>query len=67
MEANLYYTRLTGHDRTGEALAEATLYDRINDLAEAVEIGRQIGEKIIIVSTSTGATLSAWLAMQGHH
>ncbi|GHB27303.1 lysophospholipase [Pseudovibrio japonicus] len=66
MGANLFYTRLAGHGRSNDAMAEATLNDWINDLAEAVEIGRRIGEKTIIISTSTGSTLAAWLAMQDH-
>ncbi len=64
--ANLFYTRLAGHGRSGEAMAEVSLNDWVNDLAEAVEIGRRIGEKTIIMSTSTGGSLSAWLAMQDH-
>ncbi|KZL29201.1 Thermostable monoacylglycerol lipase [Pseudovibrio sp. Ad37] len=66
MGANLFFTRLTGHGRSGEAMAEASLNDWVNDLAEAVEIGRRIGEKTIIMSTSTGGSLAAWLAMQDH-
>ncbi|SDR26699.1 Esterase/lipase [Pseudovibrio sp. Tun.PSC04-5.I4] len=64
LKANLYYTRLAGHGRSGSAMAEPHLQDWINDLAEAVEIGRRLGEKTIIMPTSTGGTLAAWLAMQ---
>ncbi len=64
--ANLFYTRLSGHGRTGNAMAEASVNAWVNDLAEAVEIGRKIGEQTIIMSTSTGGTLAAWLAMQDH-
>lgn len=59
--ANLFYTRLTGHGRTGQALAEATVNDWINDVAEAIEIGRRLGDKVIIIGTSTGAPLVTWL------
>ncbi|MEM8486532.1 MAG: alpha/beta fold hydrolase [Bacteroidota bacterium] len=62
--ANLFYTRLTGHGRPGEAMGEATVNDWLNDAHEALEIGRQIGEKVIVIGTSTGGTLATWLAAQ---
>ncbi len=62
--ANLFYTRLTGHGRSWEAMGEASVNDWLNDAHEALEIGRQIGEKVIIIGTSTGGTLATWLAAQ---
>jgi esterase/lipase len=62
--ANLFYSRLTGHGQTGAALAEATVNDWLNDGREALEIGRRIGERVIVIGTSTGGTLAAWLAQQ---
>ncbi|SHI77789.1 Lysophospholipase, alpha-beta hydrolase superfamily [Shimia gijangensis] len=62
--ANLFYTRLAGHGRKGEALAEVTTQDWMNDAAEALEIGRRLGEDIIVIATSTGATLMAEAAVQ---
>jgi esterase/lipase len=59
LNANLFYTRLTGHGRTGPAMAEAEAGDWIEDMAEAVAIGKRIGREIIVVSTSTGGTVSA--------
>ncbi|MEX0344062.1 MAG: alpha/beta hydrolase [Rhizobiaceae bacterium] len=58
--ANLFYNRLTGHGRTEDAMAEGSVNAWVNDLAEAVAIGRKIGEKVIIIATSTGGGLSAW-------
>lgn len=55
--ANLFYTRLAGHGRTGEAMTKARLSDWAGDLLEAIAIGKLIGEKVIIIGTSTGATL----------
>lgn len=60
LQANLYYTRLQGHGRTGDAMAEGTLSGWLNDVAEALTIGRRIGDKTIVIATSTGATLAAW-------
>ncbi len=62
--ANLYYTRLTGHGQNGQAMAVATVNNWVNDFAEAIAIGRMIGEKVIIIATSTGAGLSTWAAAQ---
>lgn len=62
--ANLFYTRLAGHGRDSEAMAEATVNAWVNDLAEAVAIGRAIGERVVIIAVSTGGGLSAWGATQ---
>lgn len=64
--ANLFYTRFTGHGRTGQAMAEATVNDWLNDTMEALEIGRRIGEKVVVIGVSTGATAATWLAAQPH-
>lgn len=56
--ANLFFTRLTGHGRDSAALEQTSVNDWINDLAEAVAIGRRIGERVAIISTSTGGTLT---------
>jgi esterase/lipase len=60
--ANLYFARLAGHGRSGEALSEATVHDWIQDAAEAIAIGERIGEKVVIISTSTGGSLAALAA-----
>ncbi len=57
--ANLYYSRLTGHGRTGAAMAEATVADWMRDTSEALAIAKRIGDNVIILSTSTGGTLTA--------
>jgi esterase/lipase len=62
--ANLYYTRLAGHGLDGAALDRATVDDWLNDATEALAIGQRLGERVILVGTSTGATLAAWLAEQ---
>lgn len=63
MKANLHYTRLEGHGAGGPAMGEATTQDWMNDTAEAIEIGTRIGEKVIVIGTSTGATLAAVAAL----
>lgn len=61
--ANLFYTRLTGHGRDGDAMAEATVQDWLDDMAEAIAIGERLGERVMLVSTSTGGTLAAIAAL----
>jgi esterase/lipase len=63
--ANLFSTRLTGHCTDGEAIKDATLEDWTADAREAYEIGRRIGERVILAGPSMGANLSLWLAGQG--
>lgn len=55
--ANLYYARLTGHGQDGAALAAARAPDWRRDAAEALAIGRQIGERVLVIGTSTGGSL----------
>ena len=57
--ANIFYTRLTGHGRTAEAMREVSVAAWMQDLAETFQIGSMIGEKVIIISCSTGGTLVA--------
>jgi pimeloyl-ACP methyl ester carboxylesterase len=62
--ANLFYTRLTGHGQDGAAMGTATVNDWINDYAEAVAIGRAIGDNVIVIATSTGAALAVHAATE---
>lgn len=57
--ANLFFTRLRGHGRGGLAMAEPVAGDWMEDVAEALAIGRQLGREVVVISTSTGGTISA--------
>lgn len=61
--ANLFETRLAGHGRPGAALAEAGLADWAADLAEAMAIARRLGERVVLVGTSTGGSLAVLAAL----
>lgn len=67
--ANLFETRLAGHGRTPEAMSEATVQDWLADMHEAMTIGRQLGERVLVIGVSTGATLATWQALrpEGQH
>jgi len=60
--ANVFLSRLAGHGRDGAAMAEAGVGDWLADAREALAIGRRLGERVVVVGTSTGGTLAAWLA-----
>lgn len=58
--ANLVFARLSGHGRTGPAMAEPRAGDWIADTALFLEIARSIGDRVLVIGTSTGGTLAAW-------
>lgn len=60
--ANLFHTRLRGHGLPGDAMATASARDWLLDTLEAYAVGTRIGERVIVVGTSTGGTLALWLA-----
>ena len=62
--ANLYYARLAGHGQDGAAMGRATVNDWVNDLAEALTVAEELGERTIVIGTSTGATLAALAATE---
>jgi len=64
LRANLFLTRLAGHGRDAEAMAEPEVKDWLQDALEAYAIGERLGRKVIVVGTSTGATLALWLALR---
>lgn len=64
LNANLYEARLTGHGRVEQPLAGVRAEDWLQDAADALASGAAIGDKIVVIGTSTGATLAA--AMLDH-
>lgn len=58
--ANLFFTRLTGHAASSEAMGTMTVNGVVNDLAEAIAIGERLGNRVVIMATSSGAALSSW-------
>ncbi|MDT8329357.1 MAG: alpha/beta fold hydrolase, partial [Roseovarius sp.] len=57
--ANLVYTRFRGHGRDSDAMGEASASDWLADAAEALAVARATGERVVILATSTGATVAA--------
>jgi pimeloyl-ACP methyl ester carboxylesterase len=62
---NLFLSRLYGHGiETDNNLIDITPDNYLESAKEAIAIGQQIGEKVIVISTSTGGTLSIIAAAQ---
>ncbi len=60
---NLYLPRLAGHGLyEDEPMLNLTADQVINSAKEAIMVGKQLGDKVIIMSTSTGGTLALHLA-----
>ena len=60
---NLYLTRLYGHGLDmQDALFDLTPENYLQSAKDAIAIGKTIGEKVIIMSCSTGSTLGLYLA-----
>ena len=45
-------------------MAQGSVNAWINDYEEAIAIGRAIGDKVIVIGTSTGGSLATWAATQ---
>ena len=61
--ANLVYTRLQGHGLPGAELARASASTWVAETAEALAAARAVGERVVVISTSTGGTLVAAAAL----
>jgi pimeloyl-ACP methyl ester carboxylesterase len=62
---NLYLSRLDGHGiDTTDPLGNFTAEGVWNSAKEAYAIGKQLGNKVILISTSTGGTLALKLAAE---
>ena len=62
---NLYLSRIAGHGiNSEESFVELTPEAMVKSAREAIAIGNIIGEKVIVMSCSTGGTYSIYLATQ---
>lgn len=61
--ANLVFTRLAGHGRDGAAMGSVTVNDWMQDVAEGLAAARHVGDRVVVLSTSTGGTLAAAAAL----
>ncbi|MEM7108417.1 MAG: alpha/beta fold hydrolase [Bacteroidota bacterium] len=60
---NLFLPRLAGHGLIEEeAMLDLKAEDLVQSAYEAIAVGKQLGEKVILLTTSTGGTLGLYLA-----
>ena len=57
LSANVFFTRLRGHGQDGKALGEVTYEQLLDDTIEAIEIGKSIGDDVVLMGCSTGCSL----------
>ncbi|WNY66979.1 alpha/beta hydrolase [Borreliella lusitaniae] len=61
LNANLFFTRLKGHGINNKnAFRGITTQDWLKDIDEAIQIGKLIGDKLILIGTSNGGAASIW-------
>ncbi|WP_245808766.1 alpha/beta hydrolase [Arenibacter troitsensis] len=61
--ANVYLPRLEGHGiQEEQAMLQLTATDYFESAKEALAVAKQIGDKVIVMGTSTGGTLALYLA-----
>lgn len=59
--ANLFETRLRGHGRKVNPLGDVSAEDWLDDTVEAIAAGAALGDKVVVIGVSTGATLATAL------
>src|SRR5215471_17476073 len=65
LKANVFFTRLAAHGLASSAeFATVTPQDWLDDAREAVAIGERIGERTILIGTSTGGLLATMVARE---
>ncbi len=65
LEANIFLARLTGHGlKAQNGFQGLTPEKYMQSATEALSIGEELGEKVILIGTSTGAAQALWLAAQ---
>lgn len=62
--ANVYYLRLPGHGSTKEDLQTVTFGDYLDCALAAAQAARLLGRRLVLVGTSTGALLAAYVAAE---
>ena len=60
--ANVLYVRLPGHGLDRAAHAAARPRDYAHTLSEALAVAPLLGEKVVLVGSSTGGTVATWAA-----
>lgn len=60
--ANLIFARLPGHGRSDDAMGEPRAGDWLDEVEVMLRLARGIGDRVVVIGTSTGATLASYAA-----
>lgn len=58
----IFFTRFKGHGLGSDDLGEARFTDWLSDAVEAYQVGKNLGEEIVLTCMSTGCSLGLYLA-----
>ena len=64
VHSNLFMTRLTGHGLGSDAMGKLTAEDLLKDAEESMAVAERMGEKTVLLGTSTGALLALEMAFK---
>ncbi len=56
--ANLFETRFTAHGLKQNALVDVSAEEWLDDVADALTVGGMIGDKVVVLAVSNGATMA---------
>jgi pimeloyl-ACP methyl ester carboxylesterase len=62
--ANTFYARLHGHGQGRPGIEHADARRWLDEAREALQIGRALGDRVVLIGSSTGATLALWVALE---
>ncbi len=64
LKANAFYVRFAGHalDDDGHGIAKVSYADWVNDVQQALKVACKLGDKILLMSCSTGGSMATWAA-----
>lgn len=66
LKANSYRPLLPGHGRIQDKMERLKADQLFQEAVESYHIARSLGDKVIVIGTSTGAALALWLVDQGY-
>jgi pimeloyl-ACP methyl ester carboxylesterase len=61
---NTFYTRLPGHGTNADDHASHSFAEYIGTAEETLAMGRELGDRVVVVGTSMGGLLATWLAAE---
>lgn len=64
LKSNSYSPLMPGHGRINDKMEKLSADQMFQEALEAYHVARRMGDKVVVIGTSTGAALALWLASQ---